>query len=76
MKTQSTDDEDEDGIRRPQKKSEDLKRKGYRVENITRENFLDGHKVDYVKNRVAFDLEWNWQRSDIRSGSLRISRLS
>lgn len=21
--------------------------------------FLDGHKVDYVKNRVAFDLEWN-----------------
>jgi len=23
------------------------------------ENFLDGHKVDYVKNRVAVDLEWN-----------------
>lgn len=23
------------------------------------ENFIDGHKVDYVKNRVAFDLEWN-----------------
>lgn len=23
------------------------------------ENFLDGHKVDFVKNRVAFDLEWN-----------------
>lgn len=21
--------------------------------------FVDGHKVDYVKNRVAFDLEWN-----------------
>lgn len=21
--------------------------------------FLDGHKVDYVKGRVAFDLEWN-----------------
>jgi hypothetical protein len=21
--------------------------------------FLDGHKVDYVKNSVAFDLEWN-----------------
>lgn len=21
--------------------------------------FLDGHKVDYVKNAVAFDLEWN-----------------
>lgn len=23
------------------------------------DNFIDGHKVDYVKNRVAFDLEWN-----------------
>lgn len=23
------------------------------------EAFLDGHKVDYVKNQVAFDLEWN-----------------
>ena len=22
-------------------------------------NFVDGHKVDFVKNRVAFDLEWN-----------------
>ncbi len=25
----------------------------------TIENFLDGHKVDFVKGRVAFDLEWN-----------------
>jgi len=24
-----------------------------------RERYLDGHKIDYVKNRVAFDLEWN-----------------
>lgn len=23
------------------------------------QDFLDGHKIDYVKNRVAFDLEWN-----------------
>lgn len=23
------------------------------------ENFIDGHKIDYVKGRVAFDLEWN-----------------
>lgn len=38
---------------------EELKEKGYRVQHIKRENFLDGHKVDYVKNRVAFDLEWN-----------------
>jgi hypothetical protein len=21
--------------------------------------FLDGHKIDFIKNRVAFDLEWN-----------------
>lgn len=38
---------------------EELKNRGYRVESIKRENYLDGHKVDYVKNRVAFDLEWN-----------------
>ncbi len=24
-----------------------------------RERYLDGHKIDYVKKRVAFDLEWN-----------------
>lgn len=30
-----------------------------RVREIRRENYLDGHKVDYVKGRVAFDLEWN-----------------
>lgn len=29
------------------------------VERFTRERFLDGHKVDYVRGRVAFDLEWN-----------------
>ena len=23
------------------------------------ENFLDGHQIDFVKDRVAFDLEWN-----------------
>lgn len=23
------------------------------------DNYLDGHKIDYVKNKVAFDLEWN-----------------
>lgn len=28
-------------------------------ETITREKYLDGHKVDYVKGKVAFDLEWN-----------------
>jgi len=25
----------------------------------TIKNFIDGHKIDYVKGRVAFDLEWN-----------------
>ena len=23
------------------------------------ENFIDGHKIDYVKGRIALDLEWN-----------------
>ena len=27
--------------------------------SFTRSKFLDGHKIDYVKDRVAFDLEWN-----------------
>jgi len=26
---------------------------------ILREKYLDGHKIDYVKGKVAFDLEWN-----------------
>lgn len=26
---------------------------------ITRAKYLDGHKIDYVKGKVAFDLEWN-----------------
>ena len=38
---------------------ENLKRQGFHVDQIKRENFLDGHKVDYMKNRVAFDVEWN-----------------
>lgn len=38
---------------------EELRRRGVDVEQIRRANFLDGHKVDYVKNRVAFDMEWN-----------------
>lgn len=23
------------------------------------ENYIDGHNIDFIKNRVAFDLEWN-----------------
>lgn len=30
-----------------------------RHRDIRREKYLDGHKVDYVKDKVAFDLEWN-----------------
>lgn len=30
-----------------------------RSEELRRERYLDGHKIDYVKGRVAFDLEWN-----------------
>lgn len=26
---------------------------------VAKAKYLDGHKVDYVKNQVAFDLEWN-----------------
>lgn len=33
--------------------------RGYDEKELTIEKFLDGHKIDYVKNRVAFDLEWN-----------------
>jgi hypothetical protein len=27
--------------------------------DVRRAKYLDGHRIDYVKNRVAFDLEWN-----------------
>lgn len=30
-----------------------------RRQELRRERFLDGHKIDYVKDKVAFDLEWN-----------------
>ncbi len=32
---------------------------GARTREIKREKYLDGHKIDYVKGKVAFDLEWN-----------------
>lgn len=28
-------------------------------ETVRLENYIDGHKIDYVKGKVAFDLEWN-----------------
>lgn len=30
-----------------------------RQREILRAKYLDGHKIDYVKGKVAFDLEWN-----------------
>lgn len=30
-----------------------------RIRSLHREKYLDGHKIDYVKEKVAFDLEWN-----------------
>lgn len=54
-KKRKKDDEEEDELIA----IEELKKLGAIVEQIKRENFLDGHKVDYVKKRVAFDLEWN-----------------
>jgi hypothetical protein len=32
---------------------------GPKTRVIKRERYLDGHKIDYVKGKVAFDLEWN-----------------
>jgi len=29
------------------------------VEHYKIDSFVDGHKIDFVKNRVAFDMEWN-----------------
>lgn len=30
-----------------------------RTETYIREKYLDGHKIDFVKGRLAFDFEWN-----------------
>lgn len=38
-------------------KTRKIKRPSAQARTI--ENFIDGHKIDYVKGRVAFDLEWN-----------------
>jgi hypothetical protein len=29
------------------------------IKQYTREGFLDGHRIDFVRGRVALDLEWN-----------------
>jgi hypothetical protein len=59
--SESLSDESEAETLEEIEKIKALKKKGHKVqvEPIVRPNFLDGHKVDYFKNRVAFDLEWN-----------------
>ncbi|WP_110650433.1 BglII/BstYI family type II restriction endonuclease [Salinicola peritrichatus] len=55
-----------DLVVRMQEHSEDFlddgsvrKHKHPEKEAIKLESFIDGHKIDYVKGKVAFDLEWN-----------------
>ena len=35
------------------------KKKNEIIDQYTREGFLDGHRIDFVRGRVAVDLEWN-----------------
>ena len=34
-------------------------KKFVKVADVTFEDFIDGHNIDYVKNRVAVEVEWN-----------------
>lgn len=50
---------------KPNPRYSEPKRKRSEKKNITEghrsriRGFIDGHKIDFVKNRVAFDMEWN-----------------
>ncbi len=35
------------------------KRFDERCESVVIENYIDGHNIDFIKNKVALDLEWN-----------------
>ncbi|MDR1943980.1 MAG: hypothetical protein LBQ19_04075, partial [Synergistaceae bacterium] len=35
------------------------RRNSSQIEEFTIKDFIDGHNIDYVKNRVAIDMEWN-----------------
>lgn len=37
----------------------DAKKKKSVLQEYVREGYLDGHRIDFVKGRVALDLEWN-----------------
>lgn len=41
------------------KRSSSREFKPERTEEITVEGYIDGHNIDFVKGRVAVDLEWN-----------------
>jgi len=41
------------------KKRHEGKVKGEELSTLTIENFVGGHNIDYVKGRIALDLEWN-----------------
>ncbi|HYI47126.1 MAG TPA: BglII/BstYI family type II restriction endonuclease [Allosphingosinicella sp.] len=41
------------GTKRKEKKTTPVERA------FTIQNIIDGHKIDFIKNRVAFDMEWN-----------------
>ena len=53
------EEEDDDESRFETTDPSQLRSQGLPVEQIVRRNFLDGHKVDFIKGRVAFDVEWN-----------------
>lgn len=45
-----------------EEKSSEGKLKKHKLEEkppVLLENYIDGHKIDYVKGRVALDMEWN-----------------
>lgn len=46
-------------VLRTNKRGESVLESVRQSRETVRERFLDGHKIDYVKGRVAFDLEWN-----------------
>lgn len=37
----------------------DAKKRGTQISSYVREGFLDGHRIDFLNDRVALDLEWN-----------------
>ena len=44
---------------REKRTSQGQKFKADRTEEIKVEGYIDGHNVDFIKGKVAFDLEWN-----------------